>query len=182
MDARLADLANRDTLSHMLLPFAKLCQCLVFACVIAIVSGRSLTAQSAAETADSELLRLVRTLVTDSVRGGGVRDGQLYAGRDSLSIALMRAAGIALDSSGAVGVCPGSTDSSNQQVPPPFGYSVIITLRPGSDSTTRALGVGKSCSFFYQGAKRGFAEMSTWEIRRTGAGWRIVRRLSWFIT
>src|ERR1019366_7258335 len=99
---------------------------LIVGLVIALIAtGCSRTIGSvAARPPHPEVLGLVRTVVVDSVKGGGTQPGQLLFAQDSGSRRLLESAGVVLDAAAPSGgiVCPGSTTSAGAKVPPPFGY------------------------------------------------------------
>jgi hypothetical protein len=136
--------------------------------------------RSSSRTPTPQVFALLRLVVTDSVNGGGTREGQHYSAADSLSGRLLSSAGVAIDSSPLARgfMCPGSTTISGTSVPPPVGYTVRVSIHATSDSAGWLLGVNESCGWMNHGrGPSGFEEGRSWEIRKVAGKWRIVRAL-----
>jgi hypothetical protein len=132
---------------------------------------------------DDGLGEVIRALVTGSLAGGGGRAGQLYVAADATSDTLLRSAGLAITSRADARdlACPASTDAGGGTAAGPVGY-VVQVARTGQPSGVMHVRLVVSCSFIYRGRARNFAEMGTWELRRDGGRWHIVRALSRGIT
>lgn len=126
---------------------------------------------------------LLRTLVTDSLIGGGRRSGQIYVAADEPSGTLLQAAGLTVAPrvDGAALACPASTDASGKPVAGTVGY-IAHADRAGQGSGALRLNVRVSCSFVFHGGGRSFGQGGTWELRRDGDHWRIARSLERWIT
>jgi hypothetical protein len=140
---------------------------------------------AAAGTLDGQLLALARLVVTDSLRGGGVQNGQHFVAADSLSAAILTSASVAVDVNTETSqiICPGSTTAAKAPMPSRVGYRVRVRLETTPDRGGWLLSVEKGCSFVYGGRDaRAFGEGARWEIRRVEGAWRIVRTIDHFIT
>ena len=128
---------------------------------------------------DSAFYALVRSLLLESLRGGGVRADQRLIPANPESRLLFRHMGITIDSliTSHELLCPGSTTADDRPVPSPVGYVVSVSLALTDDRTAWRLGVSKSCTFVFRGNAHGFGEGGAWDIGRRSGAWRIVRAL-----
>ena len=134
-------------------------------------------------TPDDGLGALLRSMVTDSLVGGGRRADQRYVAADAVSDSLLRGSGLAptVLSDGEQLACPASTDANSKPVASEVGYIVRV------DRTEQAPGVlhlklTVSCTFIFRGDRRGFAQGSTWELRQLGEQWRVTSRFARWVT
>lgn len=127
---------------------------------------------------------VVRGIVTDSLVGGGRRDGAVYEPADAASDRLLREAGFAaVPIAGPQRpVCPGSTDATGAPAAAPVGYIVRVHREAGPTSDALQLDVSVRCSFVYHGGGRPFGQGGTWELRLVNGRWRIARLVGDWIT
>jgi hypothetical protein len=142
-----------------------------------------LSCRAPVPASDGGFGELLRSMVTDSLVGGGRRPGQRYVPADAASDSLLRATGLVLTPPSETRklACPSSTDTAGEPVTSDVGYVVRI------DRTEQAQGVvlldlTVSCAFIFRGEPRGFAQGSTWELRQIGGRWRVTRTLDRRIT
>lgn len=133
--------------------------------------------------ADDGLGELLRSMITDSLVGGGRRSGQRYVAADAASDSLLRSAGLVLAprSDAEQLLCPSSTDAAGQPVAGEVGYLVRIDRMRQAPAVLR-LNVRVSCTFVYRGDRHGFAQGSSWELRQAGGRWRVSRTLDRWVT
>ena len=132
---------------------------------------------------DEGLGEVIRVLLPDSLAGGGGRAGQLYVAGDAASDTLLRSAGLAITPRADAPelACPGSTDAAGGPAAGAVGY-VVRVERAEQPSGAIHVRLIVSCSFIYHGSAQNFGQMGTWEVRRDGGRWHIVRTLSRGIT
>lgn len=150
----------------------------------ALVFASSAFAQPTGVVTDPSLLRIARSIVVDSLFGGGHRQDEILVASDSTTATILNAAGLPLKlrDPGKPPICPGSTTNTGAQVPSPVGYSAYVQFRQTDDKNGWILRVHKGCQFIYHGRANGFAEGAEWEIRKVDEAWRVVRGLDRFVT
>lgn len=156
----------------------------LLAIVVLAACARTMPERPSVPASDGGLTALIRSLVADSLAGGGMRADQVLAPVDSSTAELLRRAGLTAATAHRAThlLCPGSTSVDAQPTPPPTGYWVRMTLTPGADSTLRQIHVSKRCRYRFRGRDQGFRESGTWELRLDGDRWRIARVLDRSIT
>ena len=132
---------------------------------------------------DDGLGELVRTMVTDSLIGGGRRAGLRYVAADSASDSMLRPTGLNVTrrESARELPCPSSTDTAGLPVAREVGHVVRVDRAQPIPGILR-LGVTVSCAFFFRGEQRGFAQGSIWELRHVEGRWRVTGTLGRWIT
>ena len=130
-----------------------------------------------------EYFALLKSLIADSLTRGGSRAEQRYYSADSGSSRLLAPLRVIADSvpPGALH-CPGSSGVDGTRMEPPVGYYLQFTSELTRDRAGWVVQLSKSCTFIYRGQAGGFVEGASWEIRRVGGLWRIVRTLQHFVT
>jgi hypothetical protein len=138
---------------------------------------------SAQPTPDDGLGELLRSMVTDSLVGGGRRSDQRYVAANAATDSLLRAAGFDLTprSDAPRPACPSSTDSAGEPVAREVGYIVRVDRTEPAHGVLR-LDVTLSCEFVFRGRPRGFAQGSIWELRQVSGRWRVNRTFGRRIT
>lgn len=139
-----------------------------------------------AQAAEASYLRLIRSLVSDSLRSAGQREGEQFFASDSSTRSLLKASGVigaSAEPPPPVINCPeirlSGADAS------PVGYRVAIRRSPGSDSTRSEVEVSVDCSYPRSAPPSGrfnFSQSCVWELRRNPDGWMIARKWSCRIT
>lgn len=132
---------------------------------------------------DDGLGALLRSMVTDSLVGGGRRSDQRYVAANAASDSLLRASGLVLTPFSDVRqlACPGSTDAASEPVASEVGYIVRIDRAEQVPGVLR-LKLMVSCTFIFRGDRRGFAQGSTWELRQLDGRWRVTSRFARWVT
>ncbi len=153
---------------------------LVPAALVLSLGCRVVAATPAQPAPDDGIGQVLRTLVADSLAGGGRRPGHVYVAADAASDTLLRAAGLAaatrVDTVGLV--CPGSTDASGGPVAGEAGY-VVRMGRARQASGALRLEVTVACSFVHRGEARRFAQGGTWDLARVSGRWRVTGLSRW---
>ena len=140
--------------------------------VALFVSTRLVAQVIAADSIDSAMLTVLRPVVLDSLRGAGVRGGQLTIASDSASAVMLRAAHLSISAAAASGVsCPDGTLRDGTPVADPVGYLVGVRLNRDPKSAAWVLSVSKSCTFSYRGRQSGFRESGSWELIKRDGRW-----------
>lgn len=126
---------------------------------------------------------LLRSMVTDSLVGGGRRPDQRYVPANAVSDSLLRATGLPLTprSERLTLACPGSTDAADSPVAGEVGYVVRIDRTEQAPGVLR-LEVTVTCEFAFRGRRQAFAQAGTWELLRDGSRWRVNRTIDRRIT
>ena len=157
-----------------------------FPLIVALATSPALSgAQVIDSIADNELHQITRAVVTDSLIGGGSREGQRFFTGDSASPSLLSLAGVPFEvgKRGDRIICPGGTTKTGAPVELPVGYWVSVKLHRTPDKAGWVLRVTKGCEFIYMGREpSGFYEGGGWEIRKVNGRWQIVRMLDRVIT
>jgi hypothetical protein len=139
-----------------------------------------------AQLTDSSYAALARQIVVDSLRGGGHRADETYIATDSATARLLRIGGMSAVSVHAPPIaidCPDAALTAASVSP--VGYGVTVTDSAGVDPDHRWLRASVGCTYVgapRSGGRRGFGESGVWEIRRTQAGWIVIKRLEHWVT
>jgi hypothetical protein len=149
----------------------------------AVVCFTSLPVASQTAGDDSELGKLISTIVVDSLGGGGATVPQAVFAMDSVSRHWLSIAKIDARTAMPTQVmCPGSVRDATTPIDLPAGYSIKVETKRSESEPLRLL-ISKQCLFHYGGGRtKPFAEGGEWEIERVSGSWKIVRTIDHFIT